>query len=294
MLVRTKLLEGHINALPTNDRLSNNIQSHQSNMSLKYKKVLLIGASSGIGEAYAKKIVGDGKQVVVVGRRKENLDAFVKNQGQGKADAFQFDITKLDEIPKFAEDITGIHPDIDCVIINSGIQRGFDFSKPESVDLSAVTLEFTTNYLSYIHLTTAFLSHLQKQKNETALMYTSSGLALIPITRCANYCASKAALHHFVLCLREQVKDGPGNVKIVEIFPPAVQTELHDEKHQPDIKDGGKIGMPLKQYTEESWAMIVKGEENVPVGMSSNLFNLFENTRQEQFHKMVKMMKGGP
>ena len=40
-------------------------------------------------------------------------------------------------------------------------------------------------------------------------------------------------------------------MKIVEIFPPAVQTELHDEKHQPDLKQMGKIGMPLKEFTDE-------------------------------------------
>lgn len=68
--------------------------------------------------------------------------------------------------------------------------------------------------------------------------------------RCPNYCASKAALHHFILVLREQLKNGPGNIQVIEIFPPAVQTELHDEKHQPDIKNGSQIGMPLKDFTE--------------------------------------------
>jgi hypothetical protein len=34
----------------------------------------------------------------------------------------------------------------------SGIQRGFNFMKPETVDLSQIDLEFTTNYLSYIHM----------------------------------------------------------------------------------------------------------------------------------------------
>lgn len=50
----------------------------------------------------------------------------------------------------------------------------------------------------------------------------SSGLALVPLVRCANYCASKAAMHHFVLVLREQLKDT--KIKIIEIFPPAVQS----------------------------------------------------------------------
>ncbi|KAF2468431.1 short-chain dehydrogenase/ reductase-like protein [Lindgomyces ingoldianus] len=260
-------------------------------MSFKYNKVLLIGATSGIGEAYAEKVVQDGKKVIVVGRRMENLDAFVEKHGKDKAEAVAFDITLLNQIPKFAEDITSKHPDLDCVILNSGIQRGFDFSKPETVDLSVVGLELTTNYLSYVHLTHAFLPHLQNQQNETALIYTSSGLALVPIATCLNYCASKAALHHFLLCLREQLKEGLGNVKVIEIFPPAVQTELHDEKHRPDIKNGGAIGMPLDQFTEESWGKMVKGEEQIPVGIVDMLFNSFEKTRQERFHKVAEMLK---
>ena len=48
----------------------------------------------------------------------------------------------------------------------------------------------------------------------------------MPIVRCANYCASKAALHHYILCLREQLRGE--KVKVVELFPPAVQSECDD------------------------------------------------------------------
>ncbi|KAF2110660.1 short-chain dehydrogenase/ reductase-like protein [Lophiotrema nucula] len=291
MLERLKLLQ-HINPPSGQTNVADHIPPPKTlNMSLKYNKVLLIGATSGIGLAYAEKVVEDGKKVIVIGRRKENLDAFVEKHGKDKAEAVQFDIAQLDQIPQFAKVITEKHPDLDCVLLNAGIQRGHDFSDPSSVDLSVLGLEFTTNYLSYVHLTHAFLPHLQKQKNETSLIYTSSGLALVPLVKRLNYCASKAALHHFILCLREQMKDGPGDVKVIEIFPPAVQTELHDEKHQPDIKNGRQMGMPLDQFTEESWAKLLKGDEQVPVGMSEQLFDLFENTRQERFHKMVEMVK---
>jgi short-subunit dehydrogenase involved in D-alanine esterification of teichoic acids len=291
MLQRLKLLN-HINPQPGQENLADQIHTQKlSNMSLKYNKVLIIGATSGIGLAYAEKVVEDGKKAIVVGRRKENLDAFVDKHGKDKADAVVFDITRLDQIPKFAEDITSKHPDLDCVILNSGIQRPFDFTKPESVDLSVLELEFTTNYLSYIHLTKAFLPHLQKQKSETSLVYTSSGLALVPmVIKRLNYCASKAALHSFLMGLREQMKEGPGNVKVIEIFPPAVQTELHDERHQPDIKNGRQMGMPLDEFTETSWERLVKGDEQIPVGFVGKAFETFENSRQQVFQSMVQRM----
>lgn len=260
-------------------------------MSLKYNKVLVVGATSGIGWALAERIVQDGKKVVIVGRRQEKLDEFVKKHGSNKVDTAVFDITKLERIPAFVGDITSKHPDLDSVFLNSGIQRGFDFSKPESVDLDMLEFEFRTNYLSYMHLTTAFIPFLQKQDNETSLIYTTSGLALMPLPRCPNYCASKAALHHMILVIREQLRNGPGNIKVIEIFPPAVQTELHDAKHQPDIKDGGSIGIPLEDFTNETWDKLVNGDEQIPVGFVTKAFDAFENKRQDMYKNMMVNMK---
>ena len=259
-------------------------------MSLKYNKVLVLGATSGIGWALAEKIVNDGKKVIIVGRRQEKLDEFVKKHGSDKVDSVTFDITELGKIPGFVKDITTKHPDLDSIILNSGIQRGFDFSKPETVDLDMLELEFRTNYLSYMHLTTALIPFLQKQENETSLIYTTSGLALLPLPRCPNYCASKAALHHMILVIREQLRNGPGNIKVIEIFPPAVQTELHDSKHQPDIKDGAHIGMPLVEFTEETWKKLVNGDEQIPVGFVVKAFESFENKRQEMYQNVMMKM----
>jgi short-subunit dehydrogenase involved in D-alanine esterification of teichoic acids len=176
------------------------------------------------------------------------------------------------------------------VILNSGIQRSLNFTHPQSIDLDLVEAEYKTNYLAPLHLTKAFLPQLQRQSSPTSLIFTTSGLALIPILRCGNYCASKAALHHLILVLREQLRGS--NVKVVEILPPAVQTELHDAKHQPDIKDGGSIGMPLAEFTEECWAGLLEGKEAVPVGRTKGLWG-WEEERGRMFGEMVKAMRGG-
>lgn len=97
-------------------------------------------------------------------------------------------------------------------------------------------------------------------------------------------------------------------VNIVELFPPAVQSqsrlsddfiwstdqllaELHDEKHQPDIKDGRSIGMPLDQFTEEAYQGLAAGKEQVPIGMAAEAFEKFETRRQDQFQAMIEAMK---
>ncbi|EKG10350.1 Short-chain dehydrogenase/reductase SDR [Macrophomina phaseolina MS6] len=262
-------------------------------MGFGYKKVLLVGATSGIGAGLADKLVQEGVHVVAVGRRKENLDAFVSKHGSDKASAFPFDITDLKAIPKFYDDVTTAHPDIDSVFLNSGIQRGMNFTKPEKIDLDTFDLELNTNYSSFVHLTKYFLAFLQKQSNPTSIIYTTSNLALAPISFCPNYCASKAALHHFILVLREQMKAGGfSNLKVVEVFPPAVQTELHDADKQPYIEHGRRIGMPLADFISETWDGLSSGKEQIPVGMSKISFEGWEQERQKAFLTANQQMDG--
>lgn len=111
--------------------------------------------------------------------------------------------------------VTRSHPTLDSVVLNSGIQRRLDFTKPESIKLQDVEAELTTNYTAPLHLITHFLPFLQGQDRPTSLVFTTSGLALVPIIRCPNYCATKAAMHHLIMCLREQLKGG--NVRVVEV-----------------------------------------------------------------------------
>jgi short-subunit dehydrogenase involved in D-alanine esterification of teichoic acids len=232
-----------------------------------YRKALIVGATSGIGEALAGRLVSCGTKIVLVGRRVDRLDAVVSSCGSDKATGLPFDVTSLGEISAFAEKVIESHPDLDCVVVNSGIQRRFDFTKPESVNLDVLASELTTNYTSAVYLTAAFLPHLRSQ-GQGHIVYVSATLGLIPsLTRTPNYNASKSALHTFIIDVRQQLKDaGQHNVRLVEVFPPAVQTELHDEKHQPDLVNGGEIGMPLDAYIEAMYEGLLKGDEQFAIG----------------------------
>jgi NADP-dependent 3-hydroxy acid dehydrogenase YdfG len=72
-------------------------------MPYPYTKVLVLGATSGIGRALAERFVAAGSKVVVVGRRQQRLDEFVEKHGSTKATAAAFDLSEMDEIPSFAE-----------------------------------------------------------------------------------------------------------------------------------------------------------------------------------------------
>lgn len=62
---------------------------------------------------------------------------------------------------------------------------------------------------------------------------------MVPIPTVPNYCATKAALHSFILTLRIQLEET--GVKVIEVYPPAVQTELHGET-------GKDFGMPVSLF----------------------------------------------
>lgn len=263
-------------------------------MQLKYNKVLMLGATSGIGKALAAKFIETGTSVIAVGRRQDKLDEFAKEHSSqpGKVDTASFDITNLKAIPGFAADMFKKHPDLDCVFLNSGMQRAIDWTKPDDVDLEKLDTETLTNYTAFMHLTKAFLPYLQKQApKETSLVFTTSGLALVPILHCPNYCATKAALHHHILAMREQLKGAKSNVKVIELFPPAVQTELHDY----EMGEKGKhVGMPLKDFTEEAFEGLCKDDnEQVPVQAVKEFmgFNGWEQERQKTMFKMIEAMK---
>ncbi|CAF3478955.1 unnamed protein product [Fusarium graminearum] len=257
-----------------------------------YKKTLVLGASSGIGEALAAKLIATGTKVIVVGRRRDNLESFVSKHGHENARAVVFDVTNLSAINEFAERIIKSDPDLDSVVLNSGIQRGFDFCNPESMDLSVLGDELTTNYTSAVYLTAAFIPHLKKQASGH-LIYVSATLGLIPsMVRTPNYNASKSALHTFILNVRQQLVDGgAGHVRMVEVFPPAVQTELHDEKHQPDLVNGGQIGMPLGEFVDRMYEGLEKGDDQFAIGPGEPL--LAEDGWETQRTKLYEKGREG-
>ncbi|KAF2705930.1 NAD(P)-binding protein [Pleomassaria siparia CBS 279.74] len=231
-------------------------------MSFQYKHVLLVGATSGIGASMAAHLVNAGVKVTAVGRRKERLDEFVSKHGEEKASSAVFDITKLDKIPAFAEGIIKAHPTIDCIFLNAGIQRRHTFAAPSSVDLDSFNGEITTNFISFVHLTHAFLPFLLAKESATGLVYTGSHISLVPAFSLPAYSASKAALDAFVVCMREQLKSS--SVKVMDISAPPVQTELHDFESGPEA--GKAFGMPADQFTEEAYKELMAGTENIVIG----------------------------
>lgn len=126
--------------------------------------------------------------------------------------------------PLIACRIVKNYPDLDCVFLNSGVQSQVRLSRPSEVDLNAFHEEISTNFSRLVDLSIKFLPHLLSKPFPTALIVTGTLLALIPSVTMPAYCASKAALHAYMCCLRRQHQGS--STKIIEIWPPVVQSKF--------------------------------------------------------------------
>lgn len=72
-------------------------------MAFQYKRVLLVGATSGIGAAMADKLILEGAKVIAVGRRQERLDAFIQKHGPEKSSAVRYDVTDRAGLDAFVD-----------------------------------------------------------------------------------------------------------------------------------------------------------------------------------------------
>ncbi|TGO38048.1 hypothetical protein BHYA_0083g00270 [Botrytis hyacinthi] len=254
-------------------------------MSFPYKHVLLIGATSGIGLAMAEHLV-QGCKVTVVGRRKDRLDEFVAKHGD-KAKSISFDIGDTEKASQFAADVIESSPDIDCVFLNAGYQRKHDFSKPESVDIKSFIYETHVNFTSFVVLTHAFLPYLLEKKQETSFIYTTTNLSMVPAASLSGYSASKAALSAFILCLRDDLRDT--SVKVIELSPPLVQTEIHDYMGP----HGRDMGMPIGEFTAKAYTGLCSGEDTIFIGdlaFADSILDLGKKKR-ELFEELAKLIR---
>lgn len=196
-------------------------------MKLHGNKILLTGATSGIGKAMAERLCKLDNQIVAVGRNTKSLQQLA--QFDSKIIPFICDITLQSELDRLVSFILLEHKDLNTLINNAGIQYNCHFSDP-SYGFQDIENEIATNLAAPIKLTRLLLPVLQSNSN-SSIVNVSSGLGIVPKANSAVYCGTKGGIHIFSKSLRLQLE----GVKVFEIIPPLVDTEMTKDRNKRKI-----------------------------------------------------------
>jgi len=202
--------------------------------------ILITGGGSGIGRELARAFHEAGNAVIISGRRASVLEE-VTAAYPGMS-AMQLDLSDARGVTYFARQLLCEHPDLNVVVNNAGVMQPED-----QIDLAVAEATIATNLLGPIRLTAALLPQLSAQY-DAAVINVSSALAFVPFAATPTYCAAKAALHSWTVSLRQQLR--AAGVEVIELIPPAVQTEL-----QPG-QSVSPHAMPLDAFMAETMAQL--------------------------------------
>jgi thioester reductase-like protein len=192
--------------------------------SVKDKRVVVTGASSGIGRELALKLGEAGAHVILVSRTREKLEEVGTEieAGGGSAHAHPADLSDLDEIGRLADEVLSEHGGVDILVNNAGrsIRRSVAASYDRFHDYERT---MRLNYFGALKLILAFLPGMRERKSGHIVNVSSIGVQT-NTPRFSAYVASKAALDAFSRCIApEVVSDG---VTISTVYMPLVKTPM--------------------------------------------------------------------
>jgi uncharacterized oxidoreductase len=188
-------------------------------MNLTGRTILITGGSTGIGLAFALKFLELGNEVIVTGRRQTVLDELKAKHP--KLYTIRSDVADPAQVAALASRVKAEFPALNVLMNNAGIMLYKNLTTPTD-DLTGLMTEMNVNVGGVIRTTSAFIDILTV--NRGTVINMSSALAFVPSPCIPIYCATKAAIHSYTQSLRFQL-EGAG-VEVIEIMPPAVQTDM--------------------------------------------------------------------
>lgn len=185
------------------------------------KRILVTGASSGIGRACALRLAAAGHQVIGVSRSEIASDAKSGSvPPSGNIEYLRMDIVDADTVQQTVEEAVSRMGRLDVVINSAGIAVAGSL---EDTPLELVRSQMETNLFGAIYLTRAALPHL-RHSAPSSLIHISSLAGEVALPYQALYCATKFGLNGFCEALRYELE--PQGVRVISVQPGSVRTGL--------------------------------------------------------------------
>lgn len=201
-------------------------------------KILITGASSGIGEALARLYAAEDNELYLLARREERLQ---KLQSQlsplaKKVEIIVCDVTDFDNLGQRMRELL----DVDMVILNAGISLGHSLEITPFAEFKRL---YDVNVLSNHAILEVLLPKFLEKKSGK-IVFISSLASLFSMPSSKVYSSSKRALNAYAEGLRYKYE--PYGIKVVNILPGFIKSELTDKNsfYMPfllDTEDGAKI-----------------------------------------------------
>jgi uncharacterized oxidoreductase len=220
--------------------------------------VFITGGSSGIGLGLAQAYHTRGARVIIGGRDAAALERIsAAHPGMGFV---VMDVADPVAVTAGAALLAEREPGLSLLINNAGVQRLIDFGAASPPAPGVADAEIATNLTGLINVTAALLPLLRGQP-AARIVNVSSGLGFVPLVQAPVYSATKAAVHAFTVALREQLRGS--SVRVVELIPPIVATNLHRGQGQPPSR-----AMDLDMFVRAAMIGLDRGHDEVAVGLA--------------------------
>lgn len=213
-------------------------------MEIEGKRILVTGASRGLGRALVDALVAAGAGEVIAGaRRAEDMEA-LKSE---RVTPVRLDVRNDEDVALLA----AVGP-IDILINNAGVAG---FGNPLTMDFAAIEEELAVNYLGVLRVTRA-VAPAMIAKRDGMIVNIATAFAKVNLPIVGTYCATKAALLSLGQALRAYLSEH--NVRVITVMPTTIDT---------DMSKGADVPKMTKEFvTAEILAAIREERHDPPIG----------------------------
>ena len=186
---------------------------------------LITGASSGIGEVFARRLAARGRNVLLVARSDDKLVTLCNELGRSnsiRAQHVALDLSLPDSAERLFEETKKRGLSIDLLVNNAGFGSFGDFSK---ADLERELNMIDLNVKSLVELTYRFLQPMRERK-QGAIINVASTAAFQAVPFMATYAATKAFVLSFSEALWEENR--PFGIKVMALCPGVTETNFFE------------------------------------------------------------------